>query len=147
MMQFVGLMSGLGVLAVGMATAGEPEKQLNANPGASETYREAATPISCRLSPRGYSNRMEEVEALFSRNDEIQELEDGYAFRFPGDGDETGELLALIKAERQCCEFFWFELSFQPNQGPIWFHVRGSEEVKTFLETLMGIGPDGSGKQ
>ncbi len=43
----------------------------------------------------------------------------------------------LIHAERQCCSFLTFELLFEPDHGPIWLRVRGSEEVKSFLRGLM----------
>ena len=49
----------------------------------------------------------------------------------------AGRLLDLINSERQCCQFFRFELSFEPQQGPVWFRVRGSEQVKAFLEAMM----------
>ena len=64
-------------------------------------------------------------------------MDDGYAFRFPDDGDRAHRLLDLIQAERQCCRFFTFELAFEPDGGPIWLRVRGSREIKTFLETMM----------
>ena len=93
--------------------------------------------VSCRLSPTAFSGRMEEIQDLFAGNQETRELEDGYEFSFPGDGDWASRLLVLIESERQCCSFFKFELSFEPEGGPIWFRVRGSEEVKAFLETVM----------
>ena len=121
MVQLLGLISGLLVLVAGMAAATD----------------EPAASIACRLSPGGFSARMGEIETLFSVNEEIRELEDGYAFRFPGDADWGAKLLRFIEAERQCCRFFRFELSFEPNHGPVWLRVGGSEEVKSFLTTLI----------
>ena len=102
-----------------------------------ETMQSSTTPIACALAPDDHSQRSAEIEALFAGKTEVRELPDGYAFRFPGEGDWAGRLLRLIEAERQCCPFFEFELSFEPDQGPVWFHVRGSDEAKAFLATLV----------
>ena len=102
----------------GLALAGEPEQ-------------------GCTLSPGAYSDRMSEIEVLFADSSETRELEDGYEFRFPGDSEWSDKLLELIHAERHCCQFLKFELSFEPYDGPIWFRVRGSAQAKVFLESLM----------
>ena len=99
--------------------------------------RRVESPIACRLSPRALSRRTEEFGKIFTGDTPRKELEDGYAFRFAGDGGQAERLLALIQAERECCPFFTFEMTFEPDQGPIWLSVRGSEEVKAFLESLM----------
>ena len=91
----------------------------------------------CTLFPGPYSDRMSEIEKLLAGNAETRELEDGYEFRFPGDSEWASKLLKLINAERQCCQFLKFELSFEPEQGPIWLRVRGSARVKAFLESMM----------
>ena len=91
----------------------------------------------CKLSPGAYSDRMSKIEELFTGSAETRELEDGYEFRFPGGSEWSGKLLELIHSERQCCRFLEFELSFEPEQGPIWFRVRGSAQVKAFLEAMM----------
>jgi hypothetical protein len=75
---------------------------------------------------------------LFSLREEVRELESGYAFRFPGDEDELATRLAtFIIAERQCCSFFEFELSFAAEQGPIWLKVSGSQEAKMFMASML----------
>ena len=68
----------------------------------------------------------------------MRELENGYAFRFPGDENELAMRLATwIVAERQCCSFLEFELSFAAGQGPIWLTVNGSQEAKTFVAAMI----------
>jgi hypothetical protein len=59
------------------------------------------------------------------------ELVDGYAMRYHA--GEYGELAAFIANERLCCPFFRFTLDLSPAQGPIWLHITGSEETKSFL--------------
>ena len=97
----------------------------------------AGEEISCGLAPAAFTERLQEVRALFDASLETRELDDGFAFRFPGDGDWASKLLVLIESERQCCPFFRFELSFDSGQGPVWLRVRGSEQAKAFLQELM----------
>ncbi len=63
---------------------------------------------------------------------ELKELADGYAFKFSADKFET--LTRFIGLERLCCSFFTFELKIAPNQGSIWIHLRGSEQIKAFIK-------------
>jgi len=35
--------------------------------------------------------------------------------------------------ECTCCPFFGFTLVFDPNNGPVWLHIVGSNEVKAFI--------------
>lgn len=98
-------------------------------------------PIACTLSSDALAQRREEtVAALFRQAEASQELEDGYAFGFPGSDEWADQLLDFIKFERQCCAFFRFDLSFEPNQGRIWLTLRGGEGVKAFLESELVIG-------
>ena len=135
MKQFLAWMGALIVVMSGLARADGTARDTGADATHGEHERDAG--IACQLSPGGYSNRLTEIEELFASNEETRELEDGYAFRFPGDAETAGKLLALINAERQCCRFFKFELSFEPQEGPVWLRVRGSEDAKALLRTLM----------
>ena len=95
-------------------------------------------PGGCSLSSVAFSERTTEVKALLNRREATRELEDGFAFRFPGDdADLAQQLAALIVAERQCCSFLGFELTLAPEQGPIWLTVSGSQEVKALMASLM----------
>jgi hypothetical protein len=104
-----------------------------------------ALPIACNLPDREKGERVDELEEqVFSGCAEIRELEDGYAFRFPGDEVWAKRLLGFIISERKCCPFFTFDLVFEAAEGPVWLHLRGAEGVKqfieaNFLEALAGI--------
>lgn len=98
----------------------------------------ATKPTSCSLSATEYSDRMTEIELIFTRQQEVQELEDGYEFQFPGDDAElASRLTTFIVAERQCCSFFRFELIFASEHGPIWLSVRGSGDAKALVASLL----------
>lgn len=92
-------------------------------------------PIACNLPEHDLAARAEELKGeLFSGCAEIRELEDGYAFRFPGDEQWAKRLLGFIVNERKCCPFFIFELLFEVADGPIWLRLRGAEGVKEFIK-------------
>ena len=92
-------------------------------------------PIACNLSEQGLAKRRAELAGdIFSNIQQVQELADGYALRYPGDKDWATKLLDFIVFERACCPFFTFELTFEPDSGPIWLRVRGQEGVKEFIK-------------
>lgn len=91
------------------------------------------TPIACTLSAAQQTTRGDEVHHLFAQATETSKLADGYAFRFPGTAEWGATLLEFIRFERECCQFFTFELRFEPALGPIWLSIHGCEGVKEML--------------
>jgi hypothetical protein len=92
------------------------------------------TPIACLLTEREFAVRSEAIkQSLFAAVEQLDELPDGYAYRFPGDDSWEMTLLEFIAAERRCCPFFTFEIVFTPHGGPIWLRLRGSDEIKAFV--------------
>ena len=97
-------------------------------------------PIACSLTEAELARREEELSnELFQHVEQVQELPDGYAFRFPGDADWATKLTQFITFERDCCPFFIFELTFEANHGPIWLHLRGGAGVKEFIQQNWGL--------
>lgn len=76
-----------------------------------------------------YREVLEQVKASIQ---EVSELRDGYAFRFPPDQILT--LAEFITLERRCCSFFNFRLDVDSGNGPLWLHLTGGEGVKEFLK-------------
>jgi hypothetical protein len=102
--------------------------------------------IACLLSEREAAMRGEALAAgLFARVEAVEELEDGYGYRFANDEEVLAALLEFIAAERRCCPFLAFELGFESHGGPLWLRLRGSPRVKafvgeTFSARVMGQG-------
>jgi hypothetical protein len=91
-------------------------------------------PIACNLSGAELEARKEDItENVFSMYEQVDELPDGYAFKFPGDDEWAGRLLKFVLEERQCCPFFTFDLTFEPQLAAIWLHLRGSNDIKAFV--------------
>ena len=103
----------------------------------------AEIPIACALSDPERAQRTAALEReTFAAVEEIVELADGYAFRFPADPAWLTHLATFVAEERHCCPFFTFELVVEPAEGPIWLRLRGREGVKHFIaEQFMGGHP------
>ena len=99
---------------------------------------EAQEPIACQFSGSELAKRTSSVLQLLSQYEELHELEDGYSFRFPGNDEWTERLIGFVKSERKCCGFFKFELTFEPDFGPIWLYIGGSLELKGFIVEMLG---------
>jgi hypothetical protein len=99
-----------------------------------DTQQEAeAVPLACLLTGEDLTARSEVVRPLMASHQKMQELEDGYAFQFPGEAEWIQRVVSIIAEERMCCPFFTFELQFEPNLGPIWLRLRGSADIKAIL--------------
>ena len=72
-------------------------------------------------------------QQLKSTLQEVQELPDGYAFRFSSETVNILNLAEYITLERLCCRFFKFELEIEREEGPVWLRLTGGEGVKDFL--------------
>jgi hypothetical protein len=90
-------------------------------------------PVVCLLLVGDQAQRFSEVTNIFSGYAQIRELTDGYAFRFEDSVKWAGRILEFIEAERVCCQFLRFDLIFEPQLGPLWLQLRGSETAKEFI--------------
>jgi len=99
-----------------------------------DTQQEAGgVALACLLTGEDLAARGEVVRPLMASYQQVQELEDGYAFQFPGESEWIQRVVRFVAEERACCPFFTFELHFEPNLGPIWLRLRGSAEIKDML--------------
>jgi len=95
-------------------------------------------PIACSLTTPELRDREATLLAQFrSAVIETEELQQGYAFRLPGDGESIGLIAALMVAERECCPFLAFEVAALPNMGPVIVRVTGPAGTKEFLRTVL----------
>ena len=99
-----------------------------------DIHQEAeAVPLACLLTGEDLAARGEVVRPLMASYQKMLELEDGYAFQFPGESEWIQRVVTFIAEERACCPFFTFELQYEPNLGPIWLRLRGRAEIKAVL--------------
>lgn len=97
-------------------------------------------PIACDLSAIPADRREEHVltaPELIRSAQFVQELPNGYAFRYINTGDRFMDLAHFVDCERRCCPFFGFEIQIEPESGDLWLKLTGREGVKEmFREDL-----------
>ena len=67
----------------------------------------------------------------------VEELADGYGFRFEAGEDILLTLAEFVARERLCCPFFRFEIVTEAGDGSVWLNLRGEEPVKAFLNGMI----------
>ena len=95
-------------------------------------------PKGCALSQTEMGGRVSLLHEISKGVLESKEFEDGYGFRFAPEARWLQALTEIILLERECCTFLQFAIVAEPNDGPIWFEVRGSKKVKSFLKNQFG---------
>ncbi len=95
-------------------------------------------PVACSLTESELRERRTAVlqkagQAVL----EVIELGNGYAYRFPTDDEWLGELINLVRLERQCCPFLTFKISVEPSDGPVWLELTGPSGTKEFLSSFL----------
>jgi hypothetical protein len=95
---------------------------------------ETSLPIACSLTSAELQERRNTLfQKVRSAVLEVKELDDGYAYSFPAEGEWLRELASLIDLERQCCPFLRFRITMEANGGPMWPDLTGPEGTKEFL--------------
>jgi hypothetical protein len=96
--------------------------------------------IACKLTTPELLQRKETVLAsLKAQVIEKNELTNGYAFKFNGSDQMLDELTEFIKTERECCDFFTFNLSIAGDKNTAWLELTGATGAKEFISSELGL--------
>jgi hypothetical protein len=94
--------------------------------------------IACKLTNPELQKRKEEVIAsLKTKVLDRQELKEGYKYKLAGNDEIFDEVVIFIKTERQCCDFFIFDLSIADDN--IWLSITGPDGAKEFIKMEMDL--------
>lgn len=63
----------------------------------------------------------------------------GYAFKFAASDSMIDTLTEFIKTEKECCDFFTFNLEVRGEKDFVWLRLSGSEGVKDFIKTELEL--------
>lgn len=97
-------------------------------------------PIACSLDDADLAARSDLVRRdLFAGAVERQELESGYAFRFPGDDAWKERIEQFVATERRCCSFFRIDVRYESGLGPIWLRLTGPDGTKQFIDETFPV--------
>lgn len=112
------------------------------NGQAEQTKAKQKPVFACNMLALDVTARKRHVEVtkqLRAATKETRELSDGYAFRFQSEQATILLVSEFIGRERLCCPFFTFEMVIEPENGPLWMRLRGSEGVKDFIKLEFGM--------
>lgn len=99
-----------------------------------------ATEVACKLTtPELQARKATVLKSIREQVLEKKELPNGYSFKLPGSDAMLNELLEFIKTERECCDFFTFNLSIAGDKGEAWLELKGPEGTKDFIATELGL--------
>ena len=97
-------------------------------------------PIACNINALD-STQQERRETLATHMHDVvlqvQELSNGYKFLYPAELFLT--VTEFVSLEKQCCPFFAFQVTVEPDNGPLWFGITGREGVKEFIQEELGL--------
>jgi hypothetical protein len=96
--------------------------------------------LACKLtSPELQKRKATIIANLKNQIIERKELDNGYLFKFKGSDKMIDELTEFAKSERQCCDFFTFNISITGDTSFVLMELTGPEEVKEFIKTEMEL--------
>lgn len=132
MQKIMKLVSALSLVLVGSTAQDKVEQKKSAQ----------ESPLACNilaLDAEGRKRHKVVAEQMRAAVKEVQDLPDGYAFRFTADQATILLVSEFITRERLCCPFLGFELIAEQEDGPLWLRLRGREGVKEFIKAELGI--------
>lgn len=98
--------------------------------------KSASTAMSCKLtSPELQKRKATIIAALKEAMIDKKELINGYAYKFKGDDAMVDQLADFIKTERECCDFFTFNVSVSGDKSEAWLELKGPEGAKDFIDS------------
>ncbi len=93
-------------------------------------------PIVCTLKPATIATRKAALlPGLVGRAESREETTAGIRLRLPVDA--LSAILETVDAERQCCRFLRFDITVEPDGGPIWLELVGPPGTREFLSALL----------
>ena len=97
--------------------------------------------LACKLTDRNQIDRMNELhQTLFKKVDKTIEHKTSYDLLFQQPDDSLiAQLVEFIKFERQCCPWLNFQLTYQPNEGPVLLKMGNSVETKEMVKLVMEL--------
>ena len=97
-------------------------------------------PIACTLGPDAIKAQRDDLlMGLMQQADQRLDLPNGYCVRFASGQNVLAEIAKVIDTERQCCRFLTFQLTIEPDGGPIWLEFTGPPGTREFLAGVLDL--------
>lgn len=93
-------------------------------------------PVVCTLTPETLATRKAGLlPGLVHRAVTVEQIAGGLRLSFPPDAIMA--IAAAIEAERRCCRFLRFDLTVEPDGGPVLLTLTGPPGTREFLTALI----------
>lgn len=93
-------------------------------------------PFVCDLTAIPAEVRAQHLASLpeiFQAAQDVQELANGYAFKFQNEPGRFRSLANFVEYEQLCCPFEGLAVEIEPSGGPIWLRLTGESAYKEAL--------------
>ena len=115
------------------------ESERNGHNSLKDSSRMSDRPIACTLPPAELETRSKQLlPGLVSAATKRASIDGGYRFEFGPTTETLRAIVAMMDAERQCCRFLRFQMTTQPDEGPILRDVTGPDGTAECLGDLIG---------
>lgn len=94
-------------------------------------------PVACTLGPAALAARRAGLlSELLGRADGHEELANGHRLSFAPARDTLDLIVKTVEAERQCCRFLRFQITIEPDEGPVSVELTGPPGTREFVAAL-----------
>jgi hypothetical protein len=91
-------------------------------------------PIACTLTAEELRRGREGLlPGVLARAESHEAVDGGFRFRFTSAPGLLPDIATMMEAERRCCRFFHFQVTAEPDEGPVWLEVTGPAGTREFL--------------
>ena len=97
-------------------------------------------PLACSLTSAELQTRRAGILAMLrAAAEKVEPISNGLRITFPGDGAVVQTVLDTVALERECCQFLRFELTLEPQKGPVVLTLIGPVGTQEFLAAELGL--------
>jgi hypothetical protein len=97
-----------------------------------------SSPVRCALTPEQLDSRRDQLlPRLIERAKEVTEVKNGVRLQFDNSVGLLAELAKVVDQERSCCSFLRFQITTEPENGPVFFDVTGPPGTPELLRSLV----------
>ena len=93
------------------------------------------------LNPRERARRSVVARELSQMRVGMEDMPDGYLFRYAADSSTLMKVAEFVSMERLCCPFLSFTIEVEPAKASIRLRLSGGDGVKQFIAGELGIKP------
>jgi hypothetical protein len=97
-------------------------------------------PVACTLTPEALrARRAGLLSDLLGRAEGREDLPEGLRLRFAPTAETLPTIARAVEAARHCCRFLRFEITVEPDGGPVFLALTGPPGTREFIGALLEV--------